>query len=284
MLHDRSAASFDEVHALRDTKNMFGFQHVAPVLSKTLVSENGSKLHVDRQQGDVAADRQGDGRAEQGRDRRQEVAGEGRERLPEGERAEVVPLRRSCCDVHAGLVAVAAACLVLLRRADHDRVAGVRRRPAVDEPLRRRRRSAAAVADGLQLVDELGMRQQNGHRPERLAPEVLVEPCRHDARAGLRRGPAPSARPTARRTGPRRSRRPRTPARGPTSSATEPTGTPRIRTPAWLTTSTASKRSSTRGLKMTTRWPAISARRSRRIISSLLPLNIGPQTTSSQPP
>ena len=35
---------------------------------------------------------------------------------------------------------------------------------------------------------------------------------------------------------------------------------------------------------MTTRWPAISARRSRRIISSLLPLNIGPQTTSSQPP
>jgi hypothetical protein len=35
---------------------------------------------------------------------------------------------------------------------------------------------------------------------------------------------------------------------------------------------------------MTARWPAISARRSRRIISSLLPLNIGPQTTSSQPP
>ena len=35
---------------------------------------------------------------------------------------------------------------------------------------------------------------------------------------------------------------------------------------------------------MTTRCPAISARRSRRIISSLLPENIGPQITSSQPP
>ena len=39
-----------------------------------------------------------------------------------------------------------------------------------------------------------------------------------------------------------------------------------------------------RGLKMITRWPAISARRRRRIISSLLPENIGPQITSSQPP
>ena len=29
---------------LRDTKNMFGFQHVAPIVKKTLVSENGSKL------------------------------------------------------------------------------------------------------------------------------------------------------------------------------------------------------------------------------------------------
>src|SRR5256885_565091 len=39
-----------------------------------------------------------------------------------------------------------------------------------------------------------------------------------------------------------------------------------------------------RGLTIKARWPAISARRSRRISSSLLPLNIGPQTTSSQPP
>src|SRR4051794_29038814 len=35
---------------------------------------------------------------------------------------------------------------------------------------------------------------------------------------------------------------------------------------------------------MSARCPAISARRRRRISSSLLPLNIGPQTTSSQPP
>src|SRR5438477_3295027 len=35
---------------------------------------------------------------------------------------------------------------------------------------------------------------------------------------------------------------------------------------------------------MSARWPAISARRRRRMSSSLLPLNIGPQTTSSQPP
>src|SRR3954454_2388806 len=35
---------------------------------------------------------------------------------------------------------------------------------------------------------------------------------------------------------------------------------------------------------MSARWPAISARRRRRISSSLFPLNIGPQTTSSQPP
>src|SRR4051812_10817643 len=45
-----------------------------------------------------------------------------------------------------------------------------------------------------------------------------------------------------------------------------------------------SYRSSIRGFTISVRWPAISARRRRRISSSLLPLNIGPQTTSSQPP
>src|ERR671932_774603 len=39
-----------------------------------------------------------------------------------------------------------------------------------------------------------------------------------------------------------------------------------------------------RGLTISARCPAISARRRRRMSSSLLPLNIGPQTTSSQPP
>src|SRR6266404_9422316 len=37
------------------------------------------------------------------------------------------------------------------------------------------------------------------------------------------------------------------------------------------------------GLKICTRWRAISARRRRRISSSLLPLNMGPQITSIQP-
>src|SRR5262252_5179912 len=45
-----------------------------------------------------------------------------------------------------------------------------------------------------------------------------------------------------------------------------------------------SYRSSMRGFTIRTRCRAISARRRRRISSSLLPLNIGPQTTSSQPP
>ena len=80
--------------------------------------------------------------------------------------------------VLAGLVAVAAARLVLLVRAHDDRRARVRRGPAVDQPLRRRRAAAAAVADRLQLVDELGVGQELRHRPEREPPEVLVEPGR----------------------------------------------------------------------------------------------------------
>src|SRR3977135_113749 len=39
-----------------------------------------------------------------------------------------------------------------------------------------------------------------------------------------------------------------------------------------------------RGFTMSARRPAISARRTRPISSSLLPLNIGPQMTSSHPP
>src|SRR6266571_6754156 len=45
-----------------------------------------------------------------------------------------------------------------------------------------------------------------------------------------------------------------------------------------------SYRSSIRGFTISARCPAISARRRRRISSSLLPLNIGPHTTSSHPP
>src|SRR5262249_8763851 len=54
--------------------------------------------------------------------------------------------------------------------------------------------------------------------------------------------------------------------------------------PAWLTTWPMSYRLSSRGFTISARCPAISARRRRRMSSSLLPLNIGPQTTSSQPP
>src|SRR6476619_7241417 len=67
-------------------------------------------------------------------------------------------------------------------------------------------------------------------------------------------------------------------------SAGSSTATALIRAPAWLTTWAMSYRLSIRGLTISTRCPAISARRRRRISSSLLPLNIGPQTTSSQPP
>src|SRR6185437_14722736 len=67
-------------------------------------------------------------------------------------------------------------------------------------------------------------------------------------------------------------------------SAGSSTATARIRAPAWLTTWAMSYRLSMRGFTISARWPAISARRRRRISSSLLPLNIGPQTTSSQPP
>ena len=38
------------------------------------------------------------------------------------------------------------------------------------------------------------------------------------------------------------------------------------------------------GFTISARCPAISARRNRRISSSLFPENIGPQTTSSHPP
>src|SRR6478672_13350178 len=67
-------------------------------------------------------------------------------------------------------------------------------------------------------------------------------------------------------------------------SAGSSTATALIRAPAWLTTWAMSYRLSMRGLTISARWPAISARRRRRISSSLLPQNIGPHTTSSQPP
>ena len=98
---------------------------------------------------------------------------EDRARLARGERG-----RRE-------LVARAAARLVLLERADDDRGAVGGGGRAVDEPLRHRRRAAAAVADRLQLVDELGAAEELGHRAEREAAEVLVEPARDDPHPAL---------------------------------------------------------------------------------------------------
>src|SRR5207247_7536972 len=54
---------------------------------------------------------------------------------------------------------------------------------ALDEPLCQRRRPAAAVADGLELVDELGDAEELRHRAERQTAEVLREPGGNYARA-----------------------------------------------------------------------------------------------------
>ncbi len=72
-----------------------------------------------------------------------------------------------------------------VRRSHHDRVAGVGSGPALDESLRGGGGAAAAVADGLQLVDELGVGEQLGHDAEGKASEVLVEPGDDDADAAV---------------------------------------------------------------------------------------------------
>src|SRR5204862_4363878 len=85
--------------------------------------------------------------------------------------------------VVAGLVAGAAARLVRVVRADHDRLACERRGHPADEALRHRRGTAAAVADRLELVDELGQAEQCRQLAERAAAEVLREPRGDDARS-----------------------------------------------------------------------------------------------------
>ncbi len=56
-----------------------------------------------------------------------------------------------------------------------------------------------------------------------------------------------------------------------------------MRSSEWDTIWSRPKRSSIRGLKISTRWRAIWARRSRRISSSVLPLYMLPTITSIQP-
>src|SRR4029078_4295246 len=54
-----------------------------------------------------------------------------------------------------------------------------RGRLSVHQPLSRRCGAAAAMTHGLELVDELRMREKLGHRPEGKPPEVLVEAGDH---------------------------------------------------------------------------------------------------------
>src|SRR5436305_195659 len=65
--------------------------------------------------------------------------------------------------------------LVRVERADLDRRAAERSRPAVDQPLRHRRRAAAPVAHGFELVDELRHAEERRHGAERQPAEVLRE-------------------------------------------------------------------------------------------------------------
>src|SRR5262249_44298657 len=82
-------------------------------------------------------------------------------------------------------VARPAARLVGVEGADQDCRAVERRRLAVDEPLRHRPRAAAAMADRLELVDELSHAEKRRHWAEPEAAEVLRQARGDDARPGL---------------------------------------------------------------------------------------------------
>ena len=134
-------------------------------------------------------------------------------------------------------MAVAAAGLVRVERADDDRLARIRSGLPVDETLGGRGGAAAAVADGLELVDELGPCEELGHGPERLTPEVLVEAGgdHADAAVGERERGVDDRRLEELRLVDADDLAARA-----TSSAQPSTGTADMRTPAWLTTSAAS--------------------------------------------
>jgi hypothetical protein len=71
--------------------------------------------------------------------------------------------------------------LVGVVRPDLDGGAVERSGRAVDQPLGQRGRTAAALADRLKLVDELGDAEQRRHRPEGQSPEVLRQSGGDDA-------------------------------------------------------------------------------------------------------
>src|SRR5438046_9401342 len=66
--------------------------------------------------------------------------------------------------------------LVRLPAPHHDRRAFPQGRPSVHETLVAARRAAAHHADSLELVDDLGDREQGGHRTERQPAEIHVDP------------------------------------------------------------------------------------------------------------
>src|SRR3989454_12015294 len=59
------------------------------------------------------------------------------------------------------------------------------RSPSVHETLVAARRAAAHHADSLELVDDLGDRDQGGHRAERHPAEIHVDPRQHDPHAAV---------------------------------------------------------------------------------------------------
>ena len=78
---------------LKEPRNMFGFQYVAPVLSKKLVAENGSSFTSTVNKVSALLTVTGDDRDEQGGRTRQEAGRCGGQGLPEGQQAE---LARAC--------------------------------------------------------------------------------------------------------------------------------------------------------------------------------------------
>lgn len=83
-------------------------------------------------------------------------------------------------------MAMPASRLVLFLGADLDDRIVIMSGLAVNESLRPRRRSAADLADGIQLCDEFRPRQEFGHNSERLTPETLVQAGNYHPHAFVR--------------------------------------------------------------------------------------------------
>src|SRR4029077_3900098 len=84
------------------------------------------------------------------------------------------------------LVTMPTSRLVRFPAADHDRGTVPEGGLAVDEALVAAGRTAAGHADGLELVDDLGDREERGHGAERQAAEIHVDAGQHDAHTLIR--------------------------------------------------------------------------------------------------